>query len=247
MVIVTYKIQKGIHKEKCDDSALVDSLIINDSFGCIETKEKTRIMISDGVGGNAGGDEASVFVMKAIRNLTFEDISDLRSELFCINDNLIKYAATVVGHELMATTVTGIFFDGNSCVLAHCGNTRVYSLQGSFLKQITEDQTTYQWLISIGNAKVAEQCNKSEIRGAFGGANTKFAEKLVVKKIFERRLPTKILLTSDGIHDILDIDEIENIISNDSCTSSEKINKLIEAAVSKGSEDDCTAILIEMD
>lgn len=246
-MVVTYKVQKGIHKEKCDDSALVGSLVINDDSGSVEIDNETKIMIADGVGGNAGGDEASIYVMNAINNLSSEDIGDLRTCLLEINTNLVTYASTVPGHELMATTVSGIFFTNNEFVMVHCGNTRIYSLQGSFLKQVTEDQTTYQWLMATGNIEAAEHCNKSEIRGAFGGGTTKFSDTLVVKRIFERGTPTKILVTSDGVHDSLDIDDIEDIVTNDSFSSVEKINKLIDSAVSKGSEDDCTAVLIELD
>ena len=244
-MIVTYKIQKGIHKERCDDSALIGSLVINDNYGSVEIQENTKIMIADGVGGNAGGDQASFFVMNAIKDISFEDSADLQSSLLLINDNLIKYAITVEGHELMATTVTGIMFYKDECILVHCGNTRIYALQGSFLKQITSDQTTYQWLMATGNDDAAAHCNKSEIRGAFGGGNTKFADSLVIGSVFERGVPSKVLLTSDGVHDTLDIDEIEDILSNDELSSVEKINLLIDSAVVKGSEDDCTAILIE--
>lgn len=245
-MIVTYKIQKGVYKEKCDDSALIDSFVINDNSGFVEIEKRTKIMIADGVGGNVGGDEASIFVMNAINNLLYEDVDDLRTRLLKINDNLVSYASTISGHESMATTLTGIFINDNEYVMVHCGNTRIYSLQGSFLKQITEDQTTYQWLVATGNIEAANQCNKSEIRGAFGGGTTKFSDTLVVKNIFERRTPTKILLTSDGIHDVLNIDEIEDIMASDSYSSLEKINLLIDCAVDKGSEDDCTAVLIEM-
>ena len=246
-MVVTYKVQKGINKEKCDDSALVDSLVINGDSGSVEIDNETKIMIADGVGGNAGGDEASIYVMNAINNLSFNNIGDLHLRLLEVNSNLVKYANTVSGHELMATTISGIFFADNEFVMVHCGNTRIYSLQGSFLKQVTEDQTTYQWLMATGNIETAEYCNKSEIRGAFGGGTTKFSDTLVVKNIFERGTPTKILMTSDGVHDSLDIDDIEDIIANDSLSSMGKINKLIETAVNKGSEDDCTAVLIELD
>ena len=54
------------------------------------------------------------------------------------------------------------------------------------------------------------------------------------------------MVTTDGVHDSLDIDDIEDIVTNDSFSPMEKINKLIDSAVSKGSEDDCTAVLIEL-
>lgn len=244
-MIVTYKVQKGIYKEKCDDSALIHSQIVNDTEGVVQLSGETRIFVADGVGGNAGGDEASQFIMNQIKELQFDDSRELRELLIDANNKLITYANSVVGHELMATTATGIFFYNKEVVLAHCGNTRVYALQGNFLKQITSDQTTYQWLISVGNEETANHCNKSEIRGAFGGGNSKFVDTLVISKIFERGLPKMILLTSDGIHDCIDIDKLEDIITNSELSSKEKVELLISSAVEKGSLDDCTAVLIE--
>lgn len=244
---VTYCVKKGKNKEKCDDSALISSYVVNDNSGQIEVYGKSGFFIADGVGGNAGGDEASLYVVNAVKNINSEDIDTIKKNLLEINDNLIDYGRSITGHEQMATTLTGIIFDTVNTVMIHCGNTRLYALQGSFLKQITSDQTTYQWLMSTGNSDAAENCNKSEIRGAFGGGNAKFVETLVVNNIFERGIPTKVLMTSDGVHDILNIDDIEDIITCDSVSSMEKINMLIEAAINKGSEDDCTAVLIELD
>lgn len=244
---VTYCVKRGKNKDKCDDSALIGFDVVNNNSGQIEVCGKSRVFIADGVGGNAGGYEASLYVVEAVKSIDSEKIDIIKKHLLEINNDLISYGKSSVGHERMATTLTGIIFGSANTVMVHCGNTRVYALQGSFLKQITSDQTTYQWLMSIGNDDAAKNCNKSEIRGAFGGGTAKFVDTLVVDHIFERGLPSKLLMTSDGVHDSLDIDDIEDIIANDSLSSMEKINKLIETAVNKGSEDDCTAVLIELD
>lgn len=243
---VSYKIVKGINKEKCDDTALIGTTIINNKSGFIELEHIPCICISDGVGGNTGGDEASFFLMQHVLGLDTECCKEqLREKLLDINRLLLEHAKKMPGHENMATTFTGVFFDKNQVKLAHCGNTRLYMLQGRFLKQITPDQTTYQWLISNGNRDIAERCNKNEIRGAFGGGSLKYVDSLIVEKIFERRMPPLMLLTSDGIHDFLNIDEIEDIVSSCDLSLEEKTDKLINTAISKGSYDDCSAILIE--
>lgn len=243
---VTYKITKGIKKEKCEDSALIHTQVVNGGMGSCEINDVGRFFVSDGVGGNAGGDEASAFVMNQIAGLKLEDQNEkIRSDFLGINDALIEYAKSVQGHELMAATVTGLFFEKDRVVLVHCGNTRIYAIQGNFLKQVTSDQTTYQWLLDTGNEKVAAYCNKSEIRGAFGGGTSKFADTLIVKNVFERGIPGKILMTSDGIHDVLSVDEIEEIVTDNALSSENKVNQLISSALEKGTMDDCTAIFIE--
>lgn len=245
-MIVTYCIRKGIHKSICDDSALISSMVLNDEVGVVECEKIDRICIGDGVGGNAGGFEASTFVMQQLVSLS-EPVSDieLRKKIIQVNDSLLNHAKTSVGRERMATTLTGLFFTEGHTYLVQCGNTRAYVLQGRYLKQLTVDQTTYQWLISIGLYDAADACNKSEIRGVMGGGNPRFVDPMVVEEVFERGLPELFLLTSDGIHDVLDIDEIEDIVTS-SLTSAEKVKKLIDTAVEHGSEDDCTAVLVEI-
>lgn len=56
----------------------------------------------------------------------------------------------------MATTITGLIFENNRVVMAYCGNTGIYALQGSFLKQVASDHTTYQWLLDKGQADIAK-------------------------------------------------------------------------------------------
>ena len=52
--------------------------------------------------------------------------------------------------------------------LFHVGNTRVYGLQGNYLKQLTEDQTTYQWLLNIGQIEAARSVIRMQITQLFG-------------------------------------------------------------------------------
>lgn len=241
---MTYRIQKGIYKEKCDDSALLGTYIVNNEAGEMIAEGPLKICVGDGVGGNAGSDEASLFVMDRVANIP-EQISceDLIDSLREINRALIAHAGKIQGHETMATTLTGLFLTKKQALLAHCGNTRLYAAQGSFLKQITEDQTISQWLINTGNAAAAEVCNKNEIRGAFGGGNEKFIEPLEVSPVFERGLPAKILMTSDGVHEYLSADEMEDILRGNSSRDAAEI--MIQKAVAAGSEDDCTVIIVD--
>lgn len=244
---VAYAVNMGINKNVCEDAALLGERIISGENGAIEISTPASICITDGVGGNAGGEKASRYLLEQVKHIsTVMSPESLRMELLKINTELVTYASGHVGQERMATTFTGIFFSDNDVLLAQCGNTRAYVLQGNFLKQITEDQTTYQWLKMTGNKDAAENCNRSEIRGAFGGGTHKYVEHLMVKRIFERGLPRAVLLTSDGIHDSLDLDEIEDIISDDK-NASEKVSELVRMAAKKGAQDDCTAVLIEIE
>ena len=78
----------------------------------------------------------------------------------------------------------------------------------------------------------------NEIIACFGGGNSN----LFVIKLSVLGILSPILLTSDGIHDYLSVDEIEDII-DDNGISIIACKKMIEAARQNGSTDDASVIM----
>lgn len=243
--VVTCYLERGSHRDYCDDSALIGKTVVNDSCTKTEIAAPVWVCLCDGVGGNAGGREASMFVCNALAEQPIpQDEDGVKATIETVNQMLLERAVRTLDHRYMATTVTGLLFLDDTVYLAHIGNTRLYALRGGFLQQITEDHTTYRWLINTGNMEAAEHCNKSEIRGAMGGGSNGYIKTLEVKRVFERKLPSKLLLTTDGIHDTLSTDEMEEIISGaenaEAC-----VRQLCAAALAAGTDDDRSAIMIE--
>ena len=230
---ITYAITMGIHKQQCEDTARIGDMVINNDHGEADVPAPAIIALCDGVGGNAGGREASAFVC-----------TNLSKDVTALNQQLIGYGKQL-GKPAMATTLTALFFDADGVTLAYAGNTRLYTIRGGFINQVTTDQTTYEWLKSIGNMDGAEACNKSEIRCAMGGGNPDYLKALVMEPVFERKLPRMLMMTTDGIHDYVNQDEMEDILSSDT-SAAEKCRRLVDRAVEHGSEDDCSVILIEI-
>ena len=139
----------------------------------------------------------------------------------------------------MATTLSGVYVVDDEMFLFHVGNSRVYAKQGNYLKQLTSDHTTYNWLLSTGNAEAALVCNKSEITNCFGGGNASLISKLTVARCNNF---SSLLLTSDGIHDYVDIDHLESILNGDAA-GEEKCMQILSLAQAAGSKDDMTVIL----
>lgn len=54
---------------------------------------------------------------------------------------------------------------------------------------------------------------------------------------------TQLLLTSDGVHEYVDIDFLEDILNYGS-SGEDKCNSILDAALVAGSDDDMTAILV---
>ena len=143
----------------------------------------------------------------------------------------------------MATTLTCMVAAKDGSYLIHAGNSRLYVMQGSYLKQLTTDHTTYNWLLECGQYEAAEYCKKSEITCCFGGGSRQYANRIVIEKVFDHGLPDTLVLTSDGIHDFVELDYLEYKLSSD-LNDAEAAEAIVEEARKNGSTDDTTIIIL---
>lgn len=231
----------GKYHEESEDTVLVGEIILTNEEDTLPIPKDGFICVADGVGGNHGGACASLFVLENFLSITSPSGVDvLRDELIRINDLLIREGQVNSDLSAMATTLTGVFVRDNERFLMHVGNTRAYVKQGRYLKQITQDHTIYNWLQKTGRFEEAEACNKNEITNCFGGGNASLLSKMYVTEIGDF---TQLLLTSDGVHEYVDIDLLEDILNDDS-SGEDKCNSILDAALAAGSDDDMTAILV---
>lgn len=235
--------RKGKHHKISEDAVLVGDIILSDESDVLPVPVEGFVCVADGVGGNNGGAAASAFLLESLsQHNIVENLDELRNRLNEINSSLIQNGKMNPTISTMATTLTGVFLSRVSNFLMHVGNTRAYVMQGNYLKQITQDHTVYNWLRSMGRFAEAEACNKNEITNCFGGGDASLISKLYVIEIPHFN---KLLLTSDGVHEYVDIDLLEDIL-NDSVISNEvKCDRIINAAIEAGSEDDITIVLIQ--
>ena len=74
MKICVYS-QIGKGKSECEDAAMVDDMIISDSYFEIQTEQTHTVAIADGVGGNTGGECASRYVLEKLCEVSMADVS----------------------------------------------------------------------------------------------------------------------------------------------------------------------------
>lgn len=244
MRAITYS-EKGYKKTICEDAALLNEHITSDSFSETQINSRVLVAIADGVGGNAGGELASRYVLNQFDKFDVENITAEKLQRFIENCNigLLEYAKQFPGKENMATTLTGIILLPDTCFIFHVGNTRIYGLQGSYLKQFTKDQTTYQWLLDRGQMEAADTCNKNEITYCLGGGNLKYEVGICVNEYSLLNQCKRILLSSDGIHEYVSTDELEDFILGD--INRETMQEIADKARSNGSDDDKTIVVID--
>lgn len=225
----------GKHHAVSEDAMLAGNTVYSAGLYTVDMPEHGWIAVADGVGGNRGGAEASRFVLDRLCQCQGETVSDA---LLQINRDLIAQGKASNQPD-MATTLTGIYLQNGSRTLFHIGNTRAYALQGHYLKQLTTDHTTYQWLRATGRMAEAEACNQNEMIACLGGGSERLFSRFTVQKITAYRY---MLLTSDGIHDYVDLDTLEAIV-NEAIPEAQKCQKIMETAIENGSEDDLSIVI----
>ena len=229
--------QKGLNKSENEDRVVAGKSIIASGTFLAEVEDGI-IAVADGVGGHNAGAVASHFVANNIcglKEVSFEQMEQL-------NDDLVEVSKTHAGHKGMATTLSGVCMSNEKTQLFSVGNTRVYLLQSrKYLKQLTTDDTTLNYLLATCQLSPEEAENfdrKNEITACFGGGNPEFF-RIKISNI--EPLVAPFMLTTDGIHDYLSVDEMEDLIEAHGLTEI-CCSELIKAARSKGSVDDASVV-----
>ena len=237
--------QKGISKEASEDRILVGAEVFADQEAT-RFLEHGHVMLADGVGGNNAGAVAAYQVCKKMAD-TFE----LTPESFsAINEHLFAMGAANENYQNMATTATGIMFSPQATAMSyHVGNTRLYAIQaGEYLKQLTSDDTVVDYLIRTGKLSEEEAASypaRNEITSCFGGGKPSLLR--IKLESLDLSQYQQFLLTCDGIHDYLNVEESEDVLGQCAGDWALALRKLIVCAKEKGSPDDCSAIIIDCD
>ena len=234
--------QKGTDKKENEDRIIIGkTILVNGIYSY--NGDVNIIAIADGVGGNNAGAVASHYVANCIGELSVAD----KEKFSNINNRLIDMSKKDITLNNMATTLSGIFFEGNIVKTFHIGNTRVYLLQGErYLKQITQDDTTLNYLVKTGQIAKDEANTfqqKNEINACFGGGDTALFNMKIA--ILSDSSVATFLLTSDGIHECVSIDELEDIFKT-SETDIEICEKIANNAVAYGSSDDLSVLVVRI-
>ena len=252
----------GVGKAGSDDRVLVGKAVYND---CEEfaTVDSGSVAVADGVGGNQAGDIAAMLActelarMEKPTALAFQEVNARLLELSQSSDRLKGMGTTLSGiwlekENMPPKAVQGessseVEREGRLSCLVHVGNTRIYAIHaGNYLRQLTTDDTVVEYLLRSGKLSEEEALSyagRNEITACLGGGRPEL-NKLRVESLPEGE--ERLLLTSDGVHEILSLDEMEDIIAKESDNLLEAVKLLVKNAQENGSNDDCTAVIIEI-
>ncbi len=244
--------------------------INQDNFMLRKYTEKTTLcVVCDGMGGVKGGEEASAiaaeafvhtvdqFIIPYLKNRNRQvSTSDIKRALAkgvdIANEKVYLRAKNSAEHKGMGTTLVGALIIDKVLFCINVGDSRLYSLKGSTIKQITKDHSYVQYLVDMGQMTKEEAeraSNKNIITRAVG------TEVFVEGDIYTAKVEegSYLLFCTDGLTNMVDNATICDIVSNERNSSRVdqveldlKVRRLIDTANENGGHDNITAILVRI-
>jgi serine/threonine protein phosphatase PrpC len=218
-------------------------------------------VVADGMGGHAAGDVASRVAVGAIA----QSIADTghpdpsnpgKAQVQRAADRLRqafrsaseRMAAEAVQHDElrgMATTASAILLANGEAVLAHVGDSRVYLLRKTELRQLTTDHSWVQEQVDAGRLthdQARTHVWRNVVTRAISGDETPAVDVAAL----HLEVGDLLLLCSDGLFVVVPDDAIRAILASAPSLDA-ACQALVEDANRRGGPDNVTALVMHVD
>jgi serine/threonine protein phosphatase PrpC/HAMP domain-containing protein len=211
------------------------------------------LVIADGMGGHANGQDASRIAIQTIANYILPQLikgKDMSGEGYkqLLLDG-VQYANQAVhqgnvdSHGDMGTTMTCALVIGTTAYVANVGDSRTYLYrEEEGLTKITQDHSVVASLVSAGIIKpddIYTHPKRNQIYRSLGERENVEVDPFVV----QLQPDDKLLLCTDGLWDMVRDPSIEDVIKQASSNLEKTADGLIQAALDGGGEDNVSIIV----
>jgi protein phosphatase len=232
-------VDPGARSPANDDRAAVNSKLVSQG-SYTETAESTcLVVICDGVGGEAYGNEAADIVTEFFSRLGGKPLTvdNIKEHVSKANKEVINAQKKDFKHSKMSTTVAGLYINGDNFIAFNVGDSRIYRYR-SYISQISKDHSLRQEQIDLG--LVPKPGLENVITRYIGGSRALPEIVDGTGRVFEN---DAFLLCTDGVWGVLDDDDFEKVLSQGKKTD-ETCEDLVELALQKKSSDNLSVIIV---
>ena len=217
-------------------------------------------VVADGMGGHNAGEVASHLAVETIHGFIEEsartaditwpfglevknsiDANRLITAVRLANRKIYSEGMRAPELSGMGTTVVAALVAGDKVALVSVGDSRIYRLRNGSIEQLTSDDT---WLASVLGAKEAEGADPAHpLRHVLTSVVGTKDDLKPVSREEELRAGDTFLLCTDGIHGRLDAAALASVL-NGALTAADGATKLVDEAITRGTTDNATALVI---
>ena len=227
-------------------------------------------VIADGMGGHNAGEVAARLAVDAVITCVAEwsakalaereggdawpfgyhdslsaDGNLLRTGIHLANVQILEASASADHYAGMGTTIVAARLTDGRLSIAHVGDSRLYVLTGRRLRQLTNDDSWVASMLAHDPHADAALLQHHPMRNAL--TNVVGAGPRTDVHVTEQPLAgvEMILMTTDGVHGVLDQPRLERLLCDDD-DPRVIATQAVAAAVSRGSPDNCTAVVVRL-
>ncbi len=211
------------------------------------------LLAVDGMGGHNGGETASQIIVETIPDYIRQAIESTDVDQYSIQEcieqaieesrhEMIHYAERHAGFSGMGATLALAVVAEDRAFVTNVGDSRAYRLHGCELCRLTSDDTFVQALISAGALTEAAARNHPlrHVVTNFVGVKPLDHRPEIVDVPLDAG--DEIVLTTDGITDVLDDEAIVTILSSHQHPQSAS-TAIVSEAIANASKDNVTCVV----
>jgi serine/threonine protein phosphatase PrpC len=231
---------------------------------CFIVSETLQLcVVADGMGGHQAGEVAARIAVDVVADFVADahareiptlvqhpfgvdrSLSDagniIRTAIQLANIQVLEAARTVEKYAGMGTTIVAALVVDDHLAVGHVGDSRLYVLIDGRLRQLTRDDSWVASVLAEDPAANPALLQHHPMRNAL--TNAVGARPATDVHIVEERLTGRelLLLTTDGVHGVLDEDTLERLLRDDTAPLAGLPDAVVRAALAHGSRDNCTA------
>ena len=227
-----------------------DKQVNEDAAFHMETRHGLLAVVCDGMGGHAGGKEASELATKTIQEIVTAapEVTSPRDALRVAIEEANRRVwgmPTDEGGYRPGSTVVAVLAHAAGAEVAHVGDSRVYLLHAGAITQVTKDHSMVQEMVDRNIIKAedaAKHPDANKIMRALGIA--KDVDVDLRPEPVQFTAGDVFVLCSDGLSDLVGASEILDIAG--SRPAAQAAGQLIDLANARGGHDNITALIVRM-
>jgi PPM family protein phosphatase len=209
-------------------------------------------IVADGMGGHAGGQEASRLATRTIQASLNEDWNSLQESASLLEKAFLRANQAILQDQSrypdrsdMGTTAVAVMLRHGQFWCAHIGDSRLYRLRSETLHQITEDHTWVARAMRLGDI-TPDQARHHPWRHILSKCLGREDLHQIDVQPFDWQPNDRLLLCSDGLTEELSDSLIASHLQpTHSCDQAALA--LVNAAKDRGGRDNITVVIVAFD
>lgn len=245
IVHITAITHKGLVRDGNEDSIAVGQWVRTRTM---ETPHQWRFalegpvccIVADGMGGHAAGEVASRHAASRLGELcsgigNAEAVENALQKINAELYDLMNRDSSLVG---MGTTIVGAVMTQGGLIWFNVGDSRLYQHRNGFLR-----------LISIDDVPEAARGRDPNVRRSSSAITQSLGGTKEIQTptphvdLFELTVPSRWILCSDGLSDMVDLDTMEDCLSS---ADLDAASRLLRSALRAGGNDNVSLIIISI-